>query len=541
MTNTYDDAGRWTKVQDWNGNLTTIGYDVNSNLTKYTLPTATTVVDTSTYNAADQMDSTTAKAGTTTFYSASYTRDSNNQLTVDTSAPATQTKFRYSALNQLCYAGDPRTTGCSSPPAGAEPFAYDAADNLIKLNTTTQQFNAADQLCWTLGAASGNACTSPPAGAATFAYDSRGNRSSQTPSTGAATCDAYDQANRLLKVSTGTGSSCTSPTTLGTYTYNAAGLRMAKTVAGVTTTQTWDLAGGLPLLLEDKTSAATLDYVYGPGGVPLEQINGTTTLWYHHDQLGSTRAITNATGVTQATYQYDPYGTTVASTGSVTNPFLYAGQYKDTESQLYYLRARYYDPATAQFLSRDPMVAETRSPYGYVSGSPLNGGDPSGNRPADFYLLTISLGPFSFAFAVDSQGNSYLIGGGSLSGLPGSAQGWAGWINPGTALNGPAPTEDQVHRFLTGFSGSVQASFGGGVGLVWGNPLGTSPTDFALLIGVGTPQYSATADYGVAGSSPVCNDLFGGYKECQQQQQQATLSGYEAGRCSSSAIRQRFF
>ncbi|MEO8898591.1 MAG: RHS repeat-associated core domain-containing protein [Candidatus Dormibacter sp.] len=44
----------------------------------------------------------------------------------------------------------------------------------------------------------------------------------------------------------------------------------------------------------------------------------------------------------------------------------------------YYLRARYYDPATAQFLSRDPAVVITRSPYGYVGGNPLNGTDPGG-------------------------------------------------------------------------------------------------------------------------------------------------------------------
>ena len=45
---------------------------------------------------------------------------------------------------------------------------------------------------------------------------------------------------------------------------------------------------------------------------------------------------------------------------------------------LHYLRARYYDPTTAQFLSRDPAVAKTRSPYGYAMGSPLNRVDPSG-------------------------------------------------------------------------------------------------------------------------------------------------------------------
>jgi RHS repeat-associated protein len=56
----------------------------------------------------------------------------------------------------------------------------------------------------------------------------------------------------------------------------------------------------------------------------------------------------------------------------------YAGQYADDESGLYWVRARYYDPTTAQFINRDPIEAVTRSPYGYVNGDPLNGTDPSG-------------------------------------------------------------------------------------------------------------------------------------------------------------------
>jgi RHS repeat-associated protein len=357
--------------------LTTIGYDVNSNLTTYTLPTATTVIDTMIYNQADQLTSITDKAGATAFYAASYTYNPASQLITDTSAPTAQAKFHYTALNQLCYAGSANSTSCPNAPTGSEPFAYDAADNLVKLNTTTQQFNAADQLCWSVSGSSSNACTAPPTGATAYTYDSNGNRTAQTPSAGAATCDSYDQANRLVKVTTGSGASCTSPTTLGTYSYNGSGLRMGKTVAGVSTTEAWDLSGGLPLLLEDKTSSATVDYVFGPGGVPLEQI-GTATLWYHHDQLGSTRALTNASGVTQATYQYDPYGNLITSSGSVTNPFMYSGQYKDGESGLYYLRARYFDPTTAQFQTVDPAVASTRSPYGYVAGNPLNATDPSG-------------------------------------------------------------------------------------------------------------------------------------------------------------------
>src|SRR6266545_3218561 len=45
------------------------------------------------------------------------------------------------------------------------------------------------------------------------------------------------------------------------------------------------------------------------------------------------------------------------------------------------MRARYYDPGAAQFLSRDPAIALTQSAHGYVDGSPLNDIDPTGLCP----------------------------------------------------------------------------------------------------------------------------------------------------------------
>ncbi|HEU5004348.1 MAG TPA: RHS repeat-associated core domain-containing protein, partial [Actinomycetota bacterium] len=162
--------------------------------------------------------------------------------------------------------------------------------------------------------------------------------------------------------------------TQATYAYNGDGLRMSKTVGGTVSQETWDVAEGLPLLLVDGST----DYVYGPGGRPLEQLSSSGTLFYHQDQLGSTRALTNASGVMVATYTFDSYGHLTASTGSVSNPFGLAGQYTDAETGLVYLRSRYYDPATAQFLSRDPFSALTGSAYGYTAGNPLNATDLSG-------------------------------------------------------------------------------------------------------------------------------------------------------------------
>ncbi len=54
------------------------------------------------------------------------------------------------------------------------------------------------------------------------------------------------------------------------------------------------------------------------------------------------------------------------------------GQYSDGESGFLYLPARYYDPATGQFLSLDPQVSLTGEPYGYEADNPVNVADPSG-------------------------------------------------------------------------------------------------------------------------------------------------------------------
>jgi RHS repeat-associated protein len=101
-------------------------------------------------------------------------------------------------------------------------------------------------------------------------------------------------------------------------------------------------------------------------------------LYYHHDQLGSTRALTDNHGTVVAAWTYDPYGRTVTHTGTANTPLLYNGQYQDTETGNYYLRARYYDPTTAQFLTRDPIEPVTQQPYQYANGDPLDVSDPLG-------------------------------------------------------------------------------------------------------------------------------------------------------------------
>jgi RHS repeat-associated protein len=89
--------------------------------------------------------------------------------------------------------------------------------------------------------------------------------------------------------------------------------------------------------------------------------------------------VTNSAGSPVYSVTYDPYGKPVATTGA--NPGIrhgYNGEYTDPETGFQYLRARFYDPVTGTFLTRDPAVAATREAYGYVYGNPLNLVDPSG-------------------------------------------------------------------------------------------------------------------------------------------------------------------
>ena len=158
------------------------------------------------------------------------------------------------------------------------------------------------------------------------------------------------------------------------YGYDGDGLRTNKTGVGATTF-TWNIAEGLPLVIQDGATS----FISGPGGLPLEQIGASGEVsFFHQDQLGSTRMLSDATGMVAARFDYDPYGNPTSTSGPATTPLRFAGEYRDAESGLYYLRARYYHPQTAQFLSRDPIESLTRKPYSYAASSPLNFIDPSG-------------------------------------------------------------------------------------------------------------------------------------------------------------------
>ena len=120
-------------------------------------------------------------------------------------------------------------------------------------------------------------------------------------------------------------------------------------------------------------------FIYGPDNLPVEQINNTTgsVTYLHHDQQGSTRLLTGSTGTVTGKCSYSPYGTPTCE-GTATTPLGYDAQYTSSDTGLIYMRARVYDPSTAQFLSRDPWVGITGEPYSYAGDNPLTFADPTG-------------------------------------------------------------------------------------------------------------------------------------------------------------------
>ncbi len=107
--------------------------------------------------------------------------------------------------------------------------------------------------------------------------------------------------------------------------------------------------------------------------MPVAEITGTTVRYLHVEQAGSVRTVTNTSGTVAATATWGAYGARLAASGTPSR-LGWQGQYTDPDASLVYLRARYYDPNTATFITPDP----THTPYTYGNNDPWNLTDPSG-------------------------------------------------------------------------------------------------------------------------------------------------------------------
>jgi RHS repeat-associated protein len=121
-----------------------------------------------------------------------------------------------------------------------------------------------------------------------------------------------------------------------------------------------------------------LDYIYGPTDEPVEQVNlsSSTPTYLTYTSSDSSWLATNNAGQQVAFWRYDAFGN--LAYGTPDSPFGYSGQYTDASTGFSNLRARFYEPETGGFTTRDPAFGSTDTAYTYAAGDPVNGTDPSG-------------------------------------------------------------------------------------------------------------------------------------------------------------------
>ena len=246
-------------------------------------------------------------------------------------------------------------------------------------------------------------------GPATVLYDNNGNEIDD-----GTYLYTFDAMNRLASVSLKSGG-----TLIATYSYDASGRRIQKVVtnSGIldgTTDYYYDVQQDI----EEHNSSGTLtqQYVYGIGINDVlvldRNLNGDSTatgagderLFYYQNALGSVYALADATTAAHIleAYQYDAYGyqtvfdpgpsgsvifgpgdvVTPGGSSLVGNPFLFTGMMLDSETNLYFDRARYLNAQQGRFISRDPLSYAGSGPnlYAYASDDPTSLIDPMGTQ-----------------------------------------------------------------------------------------------------------------------------------------------------------------
>jgi RHS repeat-associated protein len=325
------------------------GYDALSRRTSLTRPNA--VNSAYGYDNLSRLLSVTHAKGGTTLDGVTYTVDNAGNRTAkgDLQAGVT-TNYGYDAIYQLLSA----TQGGST----TETFNYDPVGNrLSSLGVASYSYNPSNELTST--------------SSTTYGYDNNGNTTSKTDSIGT-TNYIWDFENRL--------SSATLPASGGTvsFKYDPFGRRIYKSSSSGTSIYAYDSDN---LIEETNASGAVVARYSHTLGIdePLAILRSGTSSFYNADGLGSVTSLCTATGALAQTYAYDSFGKQTTSSGSLTNSFQFTGREFDTETNLYYYRARYMDPSTGRFISEDPVnFSGGVDFYSYVGNSPVYWVDPLG-------------------------------------------------------------------------------------------------------------------------------------------------------------------
>lgn len=331
-------------------------YDNNNNLNTLTYPDGKTV--TYSYDSNDRLSTVTDWANRTTTYS----YDDDGKLLNYTLPNGMKCIYTYDAVGRM--------TGMRNEKTGAvilNSYIYvlDAAGNHLEENIVEPYSAAVSLTAGTTNYTTDNANLQTAAGSSTYGFDNNGAITTQAGQT-----LTYDTRDNLL---TGYGNS---------YYYDGNETRRAKT--------------GKRFIINELTNSVIAEtddagtyqyyYVYGPTGLLYRQSVGGTIEFYHYDFRGSTIATTNATQTVVRQYQYDAFGKILQQTPTTDdNPFRYVGQHgvQYENANLYFMRARYYDPNTGRFVSEDPIWATNLYPY--ADNNPVMRTDASGSFWVDVH------------------------------------------------------------------------------------------------------------------------------------------------------------
>jgi RHS repeat-associated protein len=131
----------------------------------------------------------------------------------------------------------------------------------------------------------------------------------------------------------------------------------------------------------DSAGNALAENLFGNRQISRQQ--GGAKSYLHIDASLNVRQLTDATGTISDSYSYDAFGNILTEAGTSNNPYRFAGERMGQVEGLTYLRARYYEPESGLFISRDPFAGVPEVPvtlhrYTYGFQNPVTYSDPSG-------------------------------------------------------------------------------------------------------------------------------------------------------------------
>jgi RHS repeat-associated protein len=296
------------------------------------------------------------------------------------------------------------TTGFGTPEAATISYTYNTVGNLVSTSDPRGKVRI-----FTYENRHRRITATDPLGHITrWTYDAAGNNLTETRLDGGVTTNTYDVMNRLLTTRNpnnetttfaygGTGAAGNQGDNLITltdargnsyaFTYDAKNRSIARAINATTTLSILDDWN----LIDERNPADTQQakHIHGPAiDEMLVRTTPTGTAYYQHDGLGSTTALTNATGARLESYRYDVFdqaevrhatGTAVPSSPT-SSRFLFTGREYLVELNLYDYRNRVYQAELGRFLQTDPIRFSTgdKNKYRYVTNSTTLQTDPFG-------------------------------------------------------------------------------------------------------------------------------------------------------------------